>query len=106
MPYGQHSARSVPLPPDWPAIRARILTRDGHACQWHTNGYLCLAPANEVDHIGDPRDHSDRNLRALCAPHHRRRSAQQGGQAAAARRKPRNRPTEPHPGLTSNDDRA
>lgn len=100
MAYGPRSARIVPLPPNWPTIRARILERDGHTCTWIDHYQRrCQAPATEVDHIGAPDDHSDENLRALCTRHHRRRSAAQGGKAAAARRIPRKRPPEPHPGL-------
>lgn len=100
MAYGPRSARTVPLPPDWPDIRARILARDGHACTWRDHYQRrCGAPATDVDHIGDPADHSDTNLRALCSTHHKRRSASQGGKAAAAKRRPRRRPTGPHPGL-------
>lgn len=100
MPYGKTSARTTPLPPNWQSqIRPRILARDNRACTWLTNGVRCNQPATDVDHIGDPADHSDANLRALCSPHHRRRSASQGGTAAAAKRLPRTRPTEAHPGL-------
>lgn len=101
MPYGQRSARTVPLPKGWAKIRARILKRDGYACvePISVDGTLCGRPATDVDHIGDPADHSDRNLRALCAGHHKVRSSRQGGLAAATRRPPRHRPPERHPGL-------
>ena len=99
MPYGQRSARTVPLPKGWTKTRARILKRDGYACTWDTGGIRCGAPATDVDHIGDPNDHSEANLRSLCVPHHRFRSSQQGGRAAAARQARRRRPPEPHPGL-------
>jgi 5-methylcytosine-specific restriction enzyme A len=99
MPYGSRSARTVPLPSDWPAIRRRILARDGHQCTWTTDGIRCIAVATDVDHIGDPNDHSDDNLRSLCGSHHRRRSSSQGARAWHAKRKPRQRPVEQHPGL-------
>jgi hypothetical protein len=54
----------------------------------------------EVDHIGDPHDHSDENLEVLCSWHHKRKTA--GESARARRRKPperRGRPAEAHPGL-------
>lgn len=99
MPYGPHSARTVPLPKDWPRIRVRILKRDGYACTWIDNGARCNEHATDVDHIGDPSDHDEANLRSLCGPHHRRRSGSQGGTASAAKRIPRKRRAEPHPGL-------
>lgn len=99
MAYGPRSARTVPLPKDWPAIRRRILKRDGYQCVWDTAAYPCGQSATDVDHIGDPNDHTDQNLRSLCSPHHRRRSASQGGTAAQAKRAPRKRPAERHPGL-------
>ena len=102
MAYGPRSARTSPLPPEWkPEIRPRILNRDGHACQWWVGatGAKCGALATDVDHIGDPSDHSDGNLRALCGPHHRVRSARQGAQAMHAKKIPRTRPAERHPGL-------
>lgn len=99
MPYGNRSARTAPLPPDWPNIRRRILQRDGHQCTWLTNGIRCCEPATDVDHIGDPSLHADENLRSLCRGHHRRRSSSQGGKAWQAKRKPKTRPIERHPGL-------
>lgn len=99
MPYGSRSARTVPLPKNWQAIRRRILQRDGHQCTWVTDGIRCIEPATDVDHIGDPSQHEDENLRSLCPGHHRRRSSSQGGKAWQAKRKPRQRPAEQHPGL-------
>lgn len=102
MPYGPGSARTTPLPANWRSeIRPRILARDHHACQWKIsfNGQVCGAPATDVDHIGNPEDHGDENLRALCGPHHRRRSSSQGGYAKHAKTAPRRRPGKQHPGL-------
>ena len=99
MAYGPRSARTVPLPKNWPALRRQTLKRDGYACTWMDNGARCGQPATDVDHVGDPADHSPDNLRSLCSPHHRKRSARQGGQAAQAKRIPRKRPAEAHPGL-------
>lgn len=91
------SRRKQTLSRDWPAIRKRILTRDGHRCTWRREdtGNRCNEYANQVDHIDGHAD-NDANLRALCAYHHAQRSAQQGGQAAAARRKAAKKR---HPGL-------
>ena len=100
MAYGPRSARTAPLPKGWTAIRRRILKRDGYTCTWMTYGARCTQAATDVDHIGDPDNHSDDNLRSLCAPHHRARSSSQGGRAAQAKRIPRKRPAEAHPGLT------
>ena len=101
MAYGPRSARTTPLPKGWAKTRARILDRDHHMCvePISADGTRCGRPATDVDHIGDPTDHDDHNLRALCRAHHRTRSSRQGGAAAAARRPPRNRPPEQHPGL-------
>lgn len=102
MAYGPRSARTTPLPLNWKTeIRPRILTRDGHACQWKVSldGTRCGAPATDVDHIGAPDDHSDENLQALCGSHHKRKSGGQGARARNGRRRPRQRPTGQHPGL-------
>jgi len=64
------STRRARLPHDWPAIRARILERDGHSCMWVDNGRRCGAPANQVDHVQRGDNHDDLNLRALCSWHH------------------------------------
>ncbi|GAA1160836.1 5-methylcytosine-specific restriction protein A [Kitasatospora gansuensis] len=88
------SNRRSRLPKDWPAIRARILTRDRHRC------YRCGRPATEVDHKQRGDDHSDANLGAICTPCHRTKSSREGGQATRWRRPPRRRrPDERHPGL-------
>src|SRR5690606_31657492 len=100
MAWGSRSSRTVPLPKNWPALRRKVLKRDGYTCTWiNHNGVRCDQPATDVDHIGDPADHSLDNLRALCSPHHSKRTAHQGGKAAHAKRIPRKRPPEPHPGL-------
>lgn len=89
------SNRRAELPPDWPAIRKRILDRDSYRCRWIQDGKRCTERATDVDHRGDKHNHDDDNLRALCAPHHRRRT----GQQAAAARPSIRRPAERHPGL-------
>lgn len=100
MPGGwADSDRRNTLPVDWATkVRPRILRRDGHRCTWIENGKRCPQRATDVDHVGDPLDHSDANLRALCGTHHDRRSSAQGNAAKAARRAARLRPPEPHPG--------
>jgi 5-methylcytosine-specific restriction protein A len=92
------SPRRSQLPADWPAIRRRILQRDSHRCTWIDNNRRCPEPATDVDHIGNPSDHTDNNLRSLCGWHHRRRTAMQG---VAARQQPitQRRPSERHPGI-------
>lgn len=95
------SHRRHTLPPNWPAIRRRILARDHHTCR--LRGPRCTGRATDVDHIDDEHDHRDDNLRAACGPCHRHRSARQGAAASTRARRTRaatrNRPTEPHPGL-------
>ena len=96
------SWRTTPLPPAWPTIRAAILQRDHHTCTWTLpSGALCGQPANQVDHTGQPNDHTPASLRSLCTPHHHSRTGTQGAQASATARaaRPRHRPREPHPGL-------
>ena len=108
MVYG--SWRRFPLPDNWYSeIRPSILARDG-VCLW---GFLpgelwpgeanCTNASNEVDHIGDPNDHSLDNLRGICTFHHRRRTASQGveGRARIRQDKPKNRPKPKHPGIRS-----
>jgi 5-methylcytosine-specific restriction protein A len=89
------STRHDRLPPDWPAIRVRILARDGHRCQHHRVdlGRICGERATDVDH-------SDGNLQALCPWHHRKKSGREGGLASGvARAAKRARETPAHPGL-------
>lgn len=82
-------------------VRERIMSRDRGECQL---GYLnhCTIIATEIDHVGDPHDDSDDNLRAVCSPCHRARTMQQsraGSAASAARRAARRKlPQKPHPG--------
>lgn len=72
------SNRRQTLPPDWPATRQRILTRDGHRCTATTNGQRCNAPANQVDHITRGAGDHDTNLAALCQPCHAAKSSAEG----------------------------
>lgn len=91
--------RSAPRPVDWPARVAAVKARD-RSCRWTTEHGVCASPVDlEVDHIGDPRDHSLDNLRALCRMHHKRRTALQANAAWQAKRIPRARPADKHPGL-------
>lgn len=104
MPGGwQGSSRKAQLPPGWAAIRARILQRDGHQCTATDDGVRCTHKATDVDHIDDPADHADANLRALCDWHHKKRSSAQGN--AARKRIPEKRRPEPHPGLITRTDK-
>lgn len=92
------STRAARLPRDWPAIRARILARDGHRCT------RCGAPATDVDHVIPGDDHSENNLVSLCAADHRAKSGREGQAAGVVTRhlagQHLHRPPEPHPGLT------
>lgn len=98
MPWDGSTRRSQ-LPPDWATIRNRILDRDGHRCTaTRRDGQRCTERTRlEVDHIDNPHDHDEANLRTLCHWHHAQRTALQ---AQAARTPPtQRRPPEPHPGL-------
>lgn len=94
--------RSTPLPKGWHRTRARILRRDGRACQWPlTTSGACGEPANQVDHIVPASqggsDHDD-NLQALCPYHHKIKTGREASASAHAK-PPRQRPAETHPGL-------
>lgn len=93
------STRREQLPPNWAReIRPRILTRDNYQCTWvDERAVRCGETASDVDHIRDPHDHSDGNLRALCSWHHARKSSAEGN--AARWRFRARRLVEPHPGL-------
>ncbi|PZG20612.1 HNH endonuclease [Nonomuraea aridisoli] len=103
MPGWKGSTRRHTLPPNWPDIRRAVLRRDGYQCTHirADTGNRCGERATDVDHLGDRDDHRLQNLAAKCAGHHRRKSSRQGAEAANARRIPRNRPPDPHPGLTA-----
>lgn len=81
------STRRSRLPKDWPAIRRRIIRRDGGVCTaLYSDGRRCELPGTDVDHIVPGDDHRDANLRLLCAWHHRQKSSSAGGSAAARTR--------------------
>lgn len=93
------SATGRQLPSNWQAIVRLVKARDGHRCTWTQNdGSRCPETTRlEVDHIGNPHDHSPDNLRTLCHWHHAQRTARQA--SASKRRAPKMRTPEPHPGL-------
>lgn len=98
MPGWQGSDRGSRLPPDWPARRKRVLTRDGYRCthiRVDTDA-RCTAPATDVDHVNPGDDHAESNLTSLCGWHHDKKSGREGGTASAARRR---RPPKKHPGV-------
>jgi 5-methylcytosine-specific restriction protein A len=101
----ENSTRRDTLPPDWEAIRARVLTRDRGRCTWIEHNRRCPARATDVDHIRRDGGDGEENLRGLCRPHHTRKSSREGGVASGAARRARvaarKRPPEPHPGLIS-----
>jgi 5-methylcytosine-specific restriction enzyme A len=92
------SGRRAQLPSNWGTIRRRILERDQHRCTAPTHVDACDGTATEVDHIHDPGDHSDDNLRSLNHWCHQQRTLAQAA-AARARRPRAQRPPERHPGL-------
>ena len=77
------SNRRARLPTDWPTRRARVLARDGNACQVITAfNVKCLRLASEVDHITPGDDHTLDNLQAICSYHHGVKTGAEGGHAA------------------------
>ncbi|WP_431781715.1 HNH endonuclease [Streptomyces chumphonensis] len=102
MPWSS-SNRRVQLPSNWGGTVARIRRRDGGQCvaRLYPDGQRCPETQGlEVDHIGDPHDHSDSNLQLLCPWHHKRKTAQESATARRRRPRPRRaRPRESHPGL-------
>lgn len=104
------SERRARLPDDWDRAdgpRARVLARDGHACQWPMPGRRCGARASHVDHIepGTTGSVPDHELWALCAGHHTAKTAAEGGRAKAARYRVRRPHARVHPGVTERDQR-
>lgn len=94
------STRRARLPKDWPRIRARVLRRDRHSCTMtFSDGRICGAPANQVDHVEPGDDHGMANLRALCEWCHTHKSSSEGGTAAALTRVRTHRPKPTHPAL-------
>lgn len=88
------SYRSQPLPKGWDKLRARILRRDGGACQLGHPG--CTGTATEVDHVtpaarGGNDDPS--NLQSVCTNCHRIKTTAENPMTQS-----RNRPKPPHPG--------
>jgi hypothetical protein len=84
MPWS-NSARRAQLPSGWARIRRRVLERDGYRCTWLVEWQRCSKAATDVDHVRDPHDHRESNLRSLCAYHHARKSAAEGVAARRAR---------------------
>ena len=98
----QDSNRRDRLPPDWPAIRKRVLKRDGGKCQAEYDGEQCGWKATDVDHIRPGDDHDESNLESLCSWHHARKSSREGNEAKAKKAAvtaQKFRRTEEHPGL-------
>lgn len=90
------SDRASRLPPDWPILRAAVLTEAGHRCEILVrDGSRCRDRATEVDHIEAGDNHTRANLQAICEWHHRRKSSREGNSARARR----HRQPPKHPGL-------
>lgn len=94
------SDRRQELPSNWNGLVSQVKSRDGGRCVWRLpSGKRCPRAGRDVDHIGDPSDHSLRNLRLLCGDHH---DARTRIQAIFAKRKAAERPrraVEQHPGM-------
>jgi hypothetical protein len=107
------SRRTVPLPPGWGGkngTQQAVLIRDKRRCLWGmidedgAQPGQCSREATEVDHIGDPADHSFCNLRSLCKSHHQIRSSRQGGAVKRQRAELKKRPEDKHPGIIDNEE--
>lgn len=94
------SRRRAELPKNWyTEIRPAVLQRDAYRCTATLRDETrCAEPGTDVDHMGDPQDHSLTNLRLLCSWHHGKRSSRQGN-TARLRPPPLRRPPENHPGI-------
>lgn len=95
------------LPPDWPAIVARVKKRAATAlwpkgqCEklLPRTGKRCPRAGVDVDHKGDKDDHRLVMLRLLCEAHHDAKTAAQGHAGWAAKKAPnKSRPRDEHPG--------
>lgn len=97
------SDRRERLPEDWYARRGRVLKRDDHRCTWRLpSGKRCPRTTElEVDHVREGDDHSESNLRTLCAAHHTRKTSMDGRRRTAKIKASRFRPSEDHPGRVS-----
>jgi hypothetical protein len=73
MTYWQDSRRRAAIPSDWQRTRSRIFQRDSYRCACVESEQRCTHTASEIDHIDNPKDHSDQNLRAICSHHFARR---------------------------------
>ena len=89
-------------PPTWPAIRERILERDGRRCRvcgmkegrryWNLKRRRWVTVQLGVAHLdNDPRNNADTNLKALCRACHLKADAA-FHRASRSRRKDAGRP--------------
>ncbi|QFG10464.1 HNH endonuclease [Mycobacterium phage Anthony] len=90
------SDRHSRLPPNWPAIRRRVLRDADWVCEIRWAG--CVGRATEVDHERRGDDHSLSNLQAACWSCHGKKSSAEGNARKRELRARRKRPTERHPG--------
>jgi 5-methylcytosine-specific restriction protein A len=98
MTWGAEKGRE--LPPNWESeIVPAVKLRDGGRCRWvlDKSKTRCPRKGTDVDHIGDPDNHSLRNLRLLCRFHHDKRTAKQGFFAREQRKAKKLRSGEEHP---------
>lgn len=103
MTWDEKSTRRDGLPRWWPVTQRRIIARDPvckcpGCIKCSMMHKWCRRASTDADHVGDPTDHRDRNLRGLCSPCHDKRSSEQGNEA---KRPPLGRfgqPPEAHPG--------
>lgn len=79
-------------PPNWAAIRRRVLARD-RTCRLQYVG--CTVVSTDADHVGERDDHRLSMLRGVCHECHVKRTQEQA--RAAIRRAARN--PETHPGV-------
>jgi hypothetical protein len=93
------STRKARLPADWDRLRAVVLRRCSHRCEWIEDGRRCPFPATDVDHILRGDLHRLDNLQGLCSTHHSLKTSAEANAVQAEKRKLLRLPEEQQPGV-------
>ena len=88
--------RSSRVPPNWKAIKRRILARDNYVCQ--LRGPSCIGVATQVDHKDRLGPSTPDNLWAVCAPCHQVKTSSEATEGRNRYYARKYRPIETHPG--------